>query len=99
MLCSVFSVGLPMMLRMQLDVGLMQVFVPLTGRMGSIVPPDIIIGIILTVFVITHSPHLVTCVCVGVCVCGCGCGCGCGCVRVGGWVVFDMAMCWVVEEV
>ena len=66
-LCCVLGVGLPLMLIVQLDMGLMQMFVPLTGRMGTLVPSDLAVGIVTAVIVSLHSPHVV-------CMCADGCG-------------------------
>lgn len=58
-LCSVFAMGFPWMFRMQLDIGLVQLFVPLMGRSGAIVPPDLAIGILMAVIVTTSTPYMV----------------------------------------
>ena len=65
--CCVVGTGLPLMLTVQLDMGLMSMFIPLTGRMGSAVPPDVLMGVAMAILMCLHSPHTV-CVCVCVCV-------------------------------
>lgn len=47
------------MLRLQLDVGMVQLLVPLMGRSGAIVLPDVAIGVLTAVFVMTSTPHMV----------------------------------------
>lgn len=59
-LCSVFATGCPLMLRLQLDVGMMQLFVPLTGRLGTVVPPDLVLVVIIAGFVATSSAYVVS---------------------------------------
>ena len=54
------SVGLPLMLTNQLNIGLFQMFVPLMGRSGAILPPDIAIGIMASFCVCTATPHMVS---------------------------------------
>ena len=58
-LCSAFAVGLPWMLRLQLDIGLLQLFVPLTGRSGALVPPDLAIAVLSSVLLVTTTPYMV----------------------------------------
>ena len=48
------------MLRFQLDVGLLQLFVPLTGRSGAVLPPDLAIGGLTAVMLITVTPYMVS---------------------------------------
>ncbi|XP_064386315.1 endoplasmic reticulum metallopeptidase 1-like isoform X1 [Halichondria panicea] len=56
-LCCLLSTGLPLMLTVQLDMAVMSMFIPLTGRMGSEVPPDLVIGVATAVLACLHSPH------------------------------------------
>lgn len=56
----VASVGIPLMLTIQLQVGMFQMFIPLMGRSGSIVPPDVIIGLLTCVCVSSATPHMVS---------------------------------------
>ena len=63
-------VGLPLMLYIQQDVALFQMFVPLTGRSGSCVPPDVVIGLLACLCVCTGTPHTVSVWgCVLICIC------------------------------
>ena len=52
-------VGLPLMLMIQFHVGLFQMFIPLMGRSGSILPPDIAIGLMSSFCVCSATPHMV----------------------------------------
>lgn len=52
-------VGLPLMLYLQLDVGLFQMFIPLMGRSGSYLPPDVAIGLLTCFSICTATPHMV----------------------------------------
>ena len=54
-------VGLPLMLYIQFHIGIFQMFVPLMGRSGSQLPPDIAIGVLASVCVCTATPHMVHC--------------------------------------
>ena len=56
----VTGVGLPLMLTTQLNVGLFQMFVPLMGRSGATLPPDIAIGLMTSFCVCTATPHMVS---------------------------------------
>ena len=47
------------MLTIQFHVGMFQMFVPLMGRSGSSVPPDIAIGLLASFCVCTATPHMV----------------------------------------
>lgn len=58
-LCSSLAVGLSWMLRLQLDVGMVQLFVPLMGRSGALVPPDLVVGVLVALAVATSTPHMV----------------------------------------
>ena len=59
-LCSVLGTGLPLLLTVQLDTAVLSMFIPLTGRMGSEVPPDLVIGVAITLMFCMHSPHIVS---------------------------------------
>jgi hypothetical protein len=37
----------------------MQLFVPLTGRTGSLLPPDVVIGVFAALFVATSTVYMV----------------------------------------
>ena len=54
------SVGLPLMLTNQLNIGMFQMFVPLMGRSGVFLPPDVAIGILASFSVCTATPHIVS---------------------------------------
>lgn len=54
------SVGLPLMLLIQFHVGMFQMFVPLMGRSGSGIPPDIAIGVLTCISVTSATPHVVS---------------------------------------
>ena len=53
------SVGLPLMLLFQFHVALFQMFIPLMGRSGTSVPPDVTIGLLTSFCVSTATPHMV----------------------------------------
>ena len=55
-----FSCGLPMMLGVQLIIGLIEMFVPLMGRSGSLLPPDLAIAVITACMVWYSVPHMVS---------------------------------------
>ena len=48
------------MLTIQLHVGMYQMFVPLMGRSGSSVPPDVAIGLLTCFCVSSAIPHIVS---------------------------------------
>jgi hypothetical protein len=54
------SVGIPLMLLIQLDIGMFQMFVPLMGRSGSDIPPDLAIGVLTCISVSSATPHVVS---------------------------------------
>ncbi len=60
-LCSALSIGLPYMVFSQYDLSVLQLFIPLMGRSGSVVPPDLVIGGLVTVLVAIFTPHVVCC--------------------------------------
>lgn len=51
-----FSIGIPMTLGIQLVAGLFEMFVPLMGRSGSVLPPDLAIAVI-TAFMVWYNVH------------------------------------------
>ena len=53
------GVGLPLMLNVQFISTLFQMFVPLMGRAGSYLPPDVVIGVLTALCVCTTTPHMV----------------------------------------
>lgn len=54
------AIGLPFMLSTILSVAVMDIFVPLTGRSGGLVPPDVIIGGVTAVLVTLLSTYTVS---------------------------------------
>ena len=54
------SVGIPLMLTVQFHVGMFQMFIPLMGRSGSSIPPDIAIGLLTCFCVSSATPHMVS---------------------------------------
>jgi hypothetical protein len=54
------SVGIPLMLLIQLDIGMFQMFVPLMGRSGSDIPPDLAIGVLTCISVSSATAHVVS---------------------------------------
>lgn len=54
------SVGIPLMLLIQFHVGMFQMFVPLMGRSGSALPPDVAIGLLTCFVVSSATPHMVS---------------------------------------
>ena len=61
-LLSVLGIGLPFMLCVQLVDGIFAMFVPLTGRSGSSLPPDLAIGGLAAALVRLICPYMVTAV-------------------------------------
>ena len=57
---SALGIGLPFMLCMQLVDGVFAMFVPLTGRSGSSVPPDLAIGGLAAAHVCLICPYMVS---------------------------------------
>ena len=53
------GVGLPLLLTAQFNFGMFQMFVPLMGRAGSLVLPDIAVGVYTCFCVFTATPHMV----------------------------------------
>ena len=56
---SVCSLSVPLMWSVLTDMSLFDLFVPLTGRSGSLVPPDVAISVLLAVFVSLATPYMV----------------------------------------
>ena len=48
------------MLCFQFSVGIMQLFVPLMGRSGALLPPDLAIGGLTATFVASCTPYMVS---------------------------------------
>ena len=59
-LLSVLGIGLPFMLCVQLVDGIFAMFVPLTGRSGSSLPPDLAIGGLAAALVCLICPYMVS---------------------------------------
>jgi len=58
-LLSALGASLPVMLSAQLVEGVFTMFVPLTGRSGSLLPPDLAIGGIAAALVCLICPYMV----------------------------------------
>ena len=56
---SVLAIGLPFMLCLLLAFGLTDMFVPITGRSGSLVPPDLVIGGMIAFLVCLLTAYMV----------------------------------------
>lgn len=54
-----FSIGIPLMLGVQLIVGLVEMFIPLMGRSGGLLPPDLAVAVIVAFMVWFNLPHMV----------------------------------------
>ncbi len=59
-LCSAFSFGLPFMLLSHFDLAIFQLFIPLMGRSGALVPPDLVIGGLMAAIVGICTPYMVS---------------------------------------
>lgn len=62
-LCSAFGTGLPWMIILTMNVMILKLFVPLMGRSGSLVPPDLAIGVLTAILVVMSTPYMVRKLC------------------------------------
>ena len=60
-LCSVFAF-LPFVFLLHFPLGIMQLFIPIMGRSGSILPPDLLIGGLTAVLLSICTPYMVSCI-------------------------------------
>ena len=56
---TVGGVAVPSMLLVQLDVAMVEMFIPITGRSGTILPPEIPIGLLCVVMLFLTIPYVV----------------------------------------
>ena len=59
-LCSAVPLGLLWVMQLPMSMATMEMFVPLTGRLGAVVPPDVVIGVLTAVFVILTTFYMVS---------------------------------------
>ena len=59
-LCSVCGTGMPCMMLFLMCMKTFQLFIPIMGRAGSLVPPDLLIGGLMSLLVATCTPYLVS---------------------------------------
>ena len=58
-LSTVVGVAIPSMLLLQLDAGMAEIFIPITGRSGTVLPPEIPIGLLCVVALFITVPYVV----------------------------------------
>lgn len=58
--CLACSSGIPGMLQLQLVLSLLGMFIPLMGRAGSKVPPDLVVGGLMGVLITMTTPYCVS---------------------------------------
>ncbi|KAL5486377.1 hypothetical protein EMCRGX_G018844 [Ephydatia muelleri] len=59
-LSTVVGVAIPSMLLLQLDAGMAEIFIPITGRSGTVLPPEIPIGLLCVVALFITVPYVTT---------------------------------------
>eukprot|EP00731_Ephydatia_muelleri_P019134 Em0011g1174a len=57
-LSTVVGVAIPSMLLLQLDAGMAEIFIPITGRSGTVLPPEIPIGLLCVVALFITVPYV-----------------------------------------